>query len=404
MSEATFDSFFDKVDGAKNGKTNDTLEMKELREALYSSCLNKDERKLAGMLLDEYDFAKSLRDGGGQISRGELSDYIALNKGRFENKQTAMTPGGNDAENRRAYLSNFMERINFNFSRDNDDNRYLSKDELRTALQSGHDKHGAALSRNELELVETLYLNWKRDIKNVSEKKGEDNDGISVYDLYALAERRPAKFGDISDKVNQAYQPEETTEAPPQVTEESAPESDVPPPAPVPMPPELPRIPVPTHAITELPEREISQYRVPVVELPRCRPEERIWESHREIVVIIRGGNIRISGPVSPYFRHDHHGRHYDHHHRHDHRYKHYDHYDRHHDRHDRHHDHHHHHDRQQDRHRPQIRLPQMPVPRFDNLRSFQVPRLDNYSFHNGPVQRPPAVIDRYDFHGGRRK
>ena len=349
MTETFSDSFFDKVDGAKDGRCNGTLEMKELREALCSPYLSQQERKLAGMVLDEYDLAKSLVDGGGQISRQELALYVDMNRGRLEQQQNLFS-SSNVHENRRAYLSNLMDRINFNFSKDNDDNRYLTRDELRTALNSGHDKRGEPLSHAELELVETLYLNWKRDIKNVSEKKGEDNDGISVYDLFALAERRPRKFSDISDMVNQTYRsalPQLTLEQEPPSkcrAQESSnipqippqerrnplpPERQVPlppveippppveipdriplPPEPVPFPPEEPRIPVP------VPRVWINQgcHRL---QHERFRLGEECGRAAREIEILIIGTGIRFPGRYhTQQHQHDHHRQHrnYDYH------------------------------------------------------------------------------------------
>lgn len=321
MTDVFSDTFFDKVDGAKDGRSNGTLEMKELREALSSSFLSHKERKLAGMVLDEYDFAKSLLDRGGQVSRAELAQYVSLNRGRLDGKQNVFS-SSSDQDNRRAYLANLMDRINFNFSNDNDDNKFLTRDELAAALNSGHDKNGEALSLAELELVSTLYRNWNRDIKNISEKKGEDNDGISVYDLYALAERRPRNFGEISDKVNQTFRstlPELTLtqELPPKCRAE---EGRREPQEPIPLPPEQdvpeePRIPVPVPVprvwIEEV-RPQIHHHHHHYHQRDRFRLGEEFGRAAREIEILILRGGIRVPGQYHPHHHREH--RNYDFH------------------------------------------------------------------------------------------
>ncbi len=369
MNDA-FDAFFDKVDGAKDGRTNGQLEMKELRAALSSSFFSREERQLATMLLDEYDLAKSLKDGGGRISHAELSEFVDLNKGRLVDRAQVFSDSQSDNENRRAFLANLMERINFNFSSDNDDNRYLTRNELRTAMNNGRDKHGAAFNPFERELIETLYLNWKRDIKNVSERKGEDNDGISVYDLYALAERQPAGFRDISNKINQTYHsvlPELVLDA--EAAGGPAPlrppvQSEVLNPVPV---SELP--PVPDNRIEAGPPKSRAEVEV--------NPYALRVPSHAS-VLIFRDA-LHIPGQIMDSIFHHHHRYHYHHHHHHYHR--------------DHHHQHHRDHYRFQDHHRSQ----------HWNPRHGNYYQQDRYDYHGAKPYFKSSGSDRYQFHGGRR-
>jgi len=90
-------------------------------------------------------------------------------------------------------VSNLYDRLNVNPSTDDDDIKYLTKDELKLALDNHQASGYTALTEQEKELVHTVHDEFNI-VRHFSRAKGEDNDGVSRQDLQIFVDKNAERL------------------------------------------------------------------------------------------------------------------------------------------------------------------------------------------------------------------
>jgi len=150
------------------------------------TAFTEQEKELVHTLHDEFNIARYLsrekhEDNDG-ISRRDLQIFVDKNADRLWQPPAGQRHLGLGSE-----IGQFFKIANINPSNDRNDPQYLTEKELNRVLEDDQRDEGRLLTPKQREIAHMLLKDFDH-VRKFSDLKGEDNDGISFYDLKIFAE------------------------------------------------------------------------------------------------------------------------------------------------------------------------------------------------------------------------
>lgn len=156
------------------------------------TALTAQEKEVVYMLKDEFDIARNLSYARGEdndgISLADLQTFVDKNTERLWRR--AGSPRSEELGND---LGQFFKLANCNLSSDRHDPQYLTEKELSGILEDDRRSEERLLTVKQREMARMLLADFDR-VRKFSQMRGEDNDGISFYDLKLFAENNKGQL------------------------------------------------------------------------------------------------------------------------------------------------------------------------------------------------------------------
>lgn len=150
------------------------------------TALTEQEKELVHTVDDEFNIVRNLsrahREDNDGVSRQDLQIFVDKNADRLWNP-----PAGHRSLGLGTEVGQFFKIANLNLSSDRNDPQFLTERELNRVLEDDVRTEGRLLTNKQREIARMLLRDFDK-VRKFSDLKGEDNDGISFYDLKLFAE------------------------------------------------------------------------------------------------------------------------------------------------------------------------------------------------------------------------